>query len=133
MLALALVAAAIASPAAARRTETLVEYPNEPITTGSGKAPTPAEVRKAIVDAATPLGWTVADAGPQVLTATLVVRNKHTIVVDVSYGPKAFGVAYKSSINMNYEQQGPDRFIHPNYNKWTKQLVDAIRAEATKL
>jgi hypothetical protein len=119
--------------AAAGRTGTLTEFPDQPITTGSGKPPTPAQVREAIVAAATPLGWTVQDAGPQLVTATLVVRNKHTIVVDVSYGPSAYSVTYKSSVNMNYEVQGTDRFIHPNYNKWTKNLVDAIRNETAKL
>jgi hypothetical protein len=132
-IALAVAAVAVASPAAAGRTETLKEFPNETFTPASGKAPTPAEVRGAIVAAATERGWTTEDAGPQLLTATLVVRNKHTIAVNVSYAPQSFSVTYKSSVNMNFEQQGADRFIHPNYNKWTKSLVDAIRAEASKL
>jgi len=64
--------------------------------------------------------------------ATLVVRNKHTVVADVTYTPEKYSVVYKSSINMKYDIQNGVPVIHPFYNDWAKKLVDAIRVECAK-
>ena len=66
------------------------------------------------------------------LLATLLVR-KHTAVVTVTYSPQSFGIAYESSVNLDFEDRGVQRLIHPNYNKWVHNLLEAIQAEVVKL
>jgi DNA-binding LacI/PurR family transcriptional regulator len=51
----------------------------------SDKVPTAAEVRQAILAAAEAKGWVIAPQPDGKLLATLKVRNKHAIVVEISY------------------------------------------------
>jgi hypothetical protein len=129
---LAVLLSLLATPAFARSAVPLVEFPDQGIAAPAGKTLTDAEVREAIVRAAKSLGWTLDPAGDQKLVATLVVRNKHTIAVNIAYTPEKVSVTFNSSINMKYEVKGGVAVIHPNYNEWTRKLVDAIRFEAGK-
>jgi hypothetical protein len=131
-LLVASLAGLVATPALARQPVLLVDYPNQPITTASGKVPAPEKVREAIVLAASSKGWTTQDAGPGKLVATLLIR-KHTAVVNVTYSPQSFGIAYESSANLEFEDRGFQRLVHPNYNKWVHNLLEAIQAEVVKL
>jgi hypothetical protein len=68
------------------------------------------------------------------MTATLMVRGKHTMRTEIQYSPQNFSVRYLDSTNMNYEPAGPSgALIHPNYNKWVQSLVDSIRARVSSL
>ena len=60
------------------------------------------------------------------------MRNKHTIVVNISVAADTYSVKYQSSINMNYAVVDGRPVIHPNYNKWVQTLVDGIGAELKK-
>ncbi len=62
--------------------------------------------------------------------ATLNVRS-HTVVVDVFYTANTFSIAYRDSINMEYD--GAKGTIHPNYNKWIKTLAEEIRIRAISM
>jgi hypothetical protein len=131
-----------ASPAHAQRTPvSIVNHPNIPVATTK---PVQAEqVKKAIHGAALRKGWTLADEAGDKMLATLVVRNKHTIMVEIVYSADKYSIAYRDSINMNYHSEakydsrlpnasanrasGP--VIHPAYNTWVQELKDAIRIE----
>lgn len=104
---------------------------------------TQAQVRKAIYDACLMGGewnrpsrsysnWAPRDISANTIEATLVVRGKHHIVVDIVYSPNMYTIKHKSTSNMN-EKHGT---IHPNYNVWVntlRQNIDRqLAAEARK-
>jgi len=119
----------------------IVNYPNIPVVTTGGKAIPTDQVKKAIQDAALRKGWTLSNDTGDKMTATLVVRNKHTVVVEIAYSADRYSIAYRDSVNMNYHSEahydsrmprpssatGP--VIHPAYNTWVQELKEAIRGE----
>ena len=96
------------------------------MSTGSGK--TAAQVKDAIIRAASANRWTVREDGGR-LEATLNVRNKHRIVVDIPFDADKYSLLYKNSSNMNYAACEGERFIHPNYNVWVDRLNKSIQSE----
>ena len=133
-----------ASPAFAQRTPvSIVNYLNIPAAPASGKPVQAEQVKKAIQDAATAKGWTIADEAGNKMFATLVVRNKHTVMVEIAYSAQKYSLKYRDSVNMNYHGEarydsrlpsarngytprGP--VIHPAYNTWVQELKAAIDA-----
>ena len=107
--------------------------PNNPAVAASGKVLTLDEVKRTIQMAAMLKNWSLEDKGPGAMVATLNVRGKHTIVVDVSYTASSYSFTYNNSVNMNYTQDGGMGIIHPNYNKWVQDLRKAIQIELLKL
>ena len=87
---------------------------------------TKAQVRDAIYAACPQTGWAARDISSNTIEATLRVRNKHTVVVDIVYSPNDYTIRYKSSDNM---RTGGDGTIHPNYNKWVDNLHRNIDTE----
>ena len=139
-----------AGPALAQRVAVpLVNHPDLPVATSSGKALPAERVRQAIQDAAKTRGWTLATNPSGKIIATLNVRT-HMIMVEISYSPEKYSMTYKDSSNMKYapNAQTDSRInsantgyvrdgyngpvIHPNYNRWVQELKDAIRMELLK-
>jgi len=132
-----------AGPAYAQRTPvSIINYANVPVSTSSGKPVQADQVKKAIQDAALRKGWTLANDTGDKMTATLVVRNKHTVIVVIAYSADKYSITYSDSVNMNYHSEahydsrmprpssgatGP--VIHPAYNTWVQELKEAIRGE----
>lgn len=134
-----------ASPAFAQRIPVAItNYPNIPIATASGKPMQAEQVKKAIQDAALKKGWKLVDEAGDKMLATLVVNNKHTVMVVIVYSADKYSITYRDSVNMNYHSEakfdsrmpnarnastpsGP--VIHPAYNTWVQELKDAIRVE----
>jgi len=57
------------------------------------------------------------------LVAQILVRGKHTLVIDIAYDKKSYDVTYKSSINLNYKDNGDGTaVIHGNANKWLANI-----------
>ena len=129
---LAAIMAAFATPAFARSPVPIFDFKDQAILTTGGRTMTNALVRDAVIRAANSLGWALAPDGEQKFVGTLVVRSKHTVVVDISYSPDRYSVVYKSSIDMKYDIKNGVPVIHPYYNDWAKKLVDAIRVECVK-
>jgi hypothetical protein len=119
--------------AAAREAVPVVNYEALEITTSNGNKPDVAKVEQAIKTAAIANNWTLSTDTDGTLLATLVVRNKHTIVVTIPFDSSKFGLLYKNSINMKYEMRDGKPVIHPFYNKWVDVLKEAIRLELLKL
>ncbi len=129
---IALFLVVLATPALGRSPVPVVDFKDEAILTTGDKTFSNAQVRDAIIRAAASMGWTLVPAGDQKFVATLVVRNKHTVVANITYGPEKYSVVYMSSINMKYGIDNGVPVIHPYYNDWARKLVGAIRAELTK-
>ncbi len=119
---------ACALPAHSRNLAQIQNYENVPV--GSGKLIPAEKMREAFVAAGARRSWTFKDAGPGKLIGTLVVRGRHTVEVEVTYSPERYSVVYKNSSNMNYSEQGS--LIHPNYNKWVGDLMNAVRSELSR-
>ena len=56
------------------------------------------------------------------------------MVTEVLYGDAQFTVRYSDSINMKYAPGGPSGtgVIHPFYNQWVQDFVQAVRLELTR-
>jgi hypothetical protein len=127
---------AMTAPAAhARSPVPIVPHEDMAIATGSGRTPSDEDVKKAIVAAAatTTYPWTVSAGEGGALVATTVVRGKHTVSVNIKYSGARYSVAYRDSTNMKYGVDKGVPKIHPFYNDWVQQLIDAINAELKKL
>jgi hypothetical protein len=117
-------------PVNARAPVPVVNLENESIAAASGKALTLDDVAKALRQAAPVRGWRIEDGGPGKAVATLEVRGKHTIKVDISYTEKNISFKYKDSVNMKYASDDDGKpVIHPFYNKWVQNLLGDIRVE----
>lgn len=88
------------------------------------------DIAAAIIRAGSVTGWEIVPIRPGVMTGTLVVRGKHTAVVDITYDKDTYKIIYKNSINLRHTSDGK---IHPNYNKWVATLDQNIRRELARL
>lgn len=133
----------------------IVDYDDVLVATGSGKMPTADQVRDVIIGAARINRWTVGKPSDQnLLSATLVVNNKHTVIVSIPYSAEKFSIKYQDSVNMKYgvsstavegstdltKLNTPAKsfpagtpMIHPAYNKWVHALLQSIQLELRKL
>lgn len=141
-------ASLLAFNAAARTPVPIIDYNQIVVVTTSGKALQAADVKQAITLAGIPQKWTIKNNADGSLLATLVVRNKHTIVVKIDYNEKDYSIHYSDSNNMKYEisraqatlaqvpadhSQDGQPLIHPFYNKWVKTFKDNIGLELLRL
>lgn len=114
----------------ARSPVPLVELENQSISAASGKALTLEDVARALRQAAPKRGWNVAEIAPGKAVATLEVRSKHTIKLDVDYTPSSLSFHYKDSVNMKYGKDDDGHpVIHPFYMKWVANLLSDVRIE----
>jgi hypothetical protein len=135
----------------ARESVPVVNHIDVPVMTGSGKPVTADQVRDAIIKGAANKEWQVTRSpNSDLLSAKIVVRNKHTVVVSIPYSAERFSIKYESSINMNYKlSDGPSApnvgyaqynnpaqgipagtpLIHPGYNSWVNYLLISIKDE----
>ncbi|MFC1749941.1 hypothetical protein ACFL2V_14165 [Pseudomonadota bacterium] len=88
------------------------------------------DVEKAIVSAATSLGWSVKRAGEGKISATLNIRT-HRAVADISFTATQFSIQYQDSENLKYNESSGT--IHSNYNGWVQRLENAIRSQVGML
>jgi hypothetical protein len=134
LLLAAVLALAAAQAGAQRAPVPIVNHENVLVQAPSGRSATADDVKKAIVAAASATGrkWVIAEQAPGHLVATYQVRT-HTVSTDIRYSASQFSVAYKDSINMKY---GPGSsgagVIHPFYNQWVNEFIQAIRTELAK-
>ncbi len=66
--------------------------------------------------------WLSKAKNPGLIEATLFVR-RHVLVLDLIYNAKEVKVRYKSSQNLKHKKRGDKDLIHPNANKWIRNLV----------
>lgn len=108
----------------ARENDPITNYLDMPVKARGGKPLSQAEVRDAIVAGASARQWKVNYVGAGLLVAQRNIAGRHLVEVDIRYGPQQYSVIYRNSINMNY--RASDASIHPNYNRWARDLVDGI-------
>lgn len=140
---------AISFNALSRTIVPIIDHIDVPVLTTSGKPLTDSQVRDAIIFAAQNRGWQVAQSPSlSVLSASLNVRGKHTVVVTIPYSIEKFSIKYANSSNMKYTIQDGTatagnpyvappsgaaiRLIHPRYNDWVQDLLRNIQLEMIK-
>lgn len=155
-LLLVLLAVVLSTGARAQRQPVpVVDYIDVPVAKSNPRPLSALQVQEGIVAAGRKLNWEMVPAGADALTGTLVVQNRHTVVVDIPVAADKYSVKYRSSINMRYANEqakisfrdpmgstaqtfnssfgagaGPAvRVIHPAYNQWVKELMTAIDGE----
>lgn len=132
LTALILATTLLTAPAFARTPVPVVNHDNVPVVTSNGKTLSAEEVKQAILTAAGTKGWSVAHQANGKLIATLHVRGKHTVLVEITYAADKYSLNYKDSVNMKSSNQDGQTVIHPFYNKWVQELLDVIRQELAK-
>lgn len=129
-----------ATSAHGRGSVPVIEHRDLPVKSGSGAAVSVEQVGTAIAAALDTakaeqnFPWKREPAGPNAFLATLQVRGKHTIKVEIRWSADRYSALYKDSVDMNFEttkKKGP--VIHPFYNKWVDELLVSINAELAKL
>ena len=94
-----------------------------PATAFSDPKTTQEDRGEQIKRAAAGLGWTVKEAGPGRLEASLLQGSKRA-VVDIRFDSTAFTVHYLDSAGLSYDGTR----IDPLYNQWVERLEDAVIA-----
>lgn len=82
------------------------------------------ELVKAFVRAGSHAGWVIAPQEPGVLLGTVTARS-HQASVLITHTTKAYHIAYKDSVGLKADGNN----IHPNYNRWVRNLDAAIQKE----
>lgn len=115
----------------------IVNIEDQTIARKDGKALTAEQVKRAIITAGSAnkkIIWDINEEKEGHFAAKLVVRGRHTVVVDIFYSATRLSIKYRDSINLNHEKDEEGRdLIHPNYNRWVDDLLRAIMAEIQKV
>jgi len=135
--ALFVLAAALAAFAAhaQRALVPIVDRPDVPVVTASGKPLSQEALKQAIISGGAngPRRWLIVPEGDgKTLKGTYIVRQ-HTVVVQIVPGSNSYSVKYLDSSNMKYAVEYGKPVIHPFYNDWVDQLIRAIDFEVKKL
>lgn len=86
------------------------------------------QVHKAIKLALAQRDWRLESDKGGLVKASLNVRNRHFVTVQIRYTPKDVEISYVSSEGMDYSQESDgSKEIHRNYNNWTNNLIKSIR------
>lgn len=100
-----------------------------------GQAPSAQQVRDAVLAASQATGrkWGVVETSPGVLLATYHVRT-HTVSTEIRYRDGQLSLAYHDSVNMKFAPGASPGtgVIHPFYNQWVEEFLQAIRQELAK-
>ena len=68
------------------------------------------------------------------LVAQVIVRGKHTLVVDITYTTTSFDIDYKSSDNLKYKVKSDGvAYIHRNANSWMDNIQTDFSAQLLAL
>jgi hypothetical protein len=112
----------------------VIERPNIPVVTGSGKSVNQADLSRAIISgaAAGKQKWEVTPAADGSLKALYKVRS-HAVWVNIVPGPDSYSIKYADSVGMKYRVDNGTPLIHGSYNKWVDELVNSITLELKKL
>ena len=80
-------------------------------------------------------GWIVTeDDGQGNLVAQILVRAKHTLIVDIVYNDQSFDINYKDSDNLDYRiRRNGTVNIHRNANSWMNNIRMDITAQLSAL
>lgn len=120
----AVMALSLQSGAALARTADLYDAPK--VLSVSATPLEAAQTRDRIVAGGQALGWSVTREEPGLVELSFDKQGKHQVTVAVRYDQTGYKIDYVTSFNLNYEELGGVRKIHPNYNRWVLNLIKRI-------
>ncbi|MCF6172177.1 MAG: hypothetical protein L3J44_00060 [Campylobacteraceae bacterium] len=88
-------------------------------------------IAKAIRTGANTKGWRTRKLGNNLMVASITVRGKYFVAVNIKYNKYGYKISYKNSRNLKYNPQ--DHSIHPSYNKWVRLLERSINFELSNI
>ncbi len=109
------------------RTNPVYNVSGAPVTT-STRNYSMGDVRGAILQAGTSLGWQMKVVKPGLIVGTLYVRD-HMAKVEIPYDRNTYSILYRDSSNLDYDGFN----IHGNYNSWVQNLSAAINSRLSVL
>lgn len=122
-IALSVVLAVAAGSAVARSAE--IFEPQQVLWTSSAEL-AQQQLRDRIVAAGQSLGWMAIKDEPGRLELHYDKQGKHQVTIAVAYDVQGYKISYLSSVNLNFEDADGVRKIHPNYNRWIRNLIQRI-------
>jgi hypothetical protein len=111
----------------ARRAKPLIDPPKESLSCNLSEK----QLKKGIADGMISYNWVPEFQSAYTVFGEIVVRNKHTLRVKVTYDSSHFDVDYVSSDNLKYSLKKGIPYLHPNGNKWMANLNNAILVNLT--
>ena len=88
-------------------------------------------IARAIKSGAMRKGWRTRKVRNGLIVASITVRGKYFVAVNINYDAKGYVISYKNSRNMKYDPV--KKTIHPSYNKWVRILEQNINYELSNL
>ena len=96
------------------------------------KQASPQNFEQVVKIVGAPRGWKVVNATEGRIELTNLVRDRHMMLIEVTYDATGYRIRYLKSANLDYGEQKRGsttlRVIHSNYNGWIKDLVSDINA-----
>lgn len=114
------------SGAAMARQTAMFDAPKAIFVTEGGDAITQAQARSQIVRAALGLDWQVVKDEPGRIELHYDKQGKHQVAIEVLYDTTGYDINYLHSTNLNFGERDGVRQIHPNYNRWIRNLTKRI-------
>ena len=124
-IACAVILAAPAAAYAATPIENLIDMPIPMKADGTER--TLEEVRKGISIGCKERGWSPAVVAEQTMRASILVRGKHYVEVEIPYTTTSYSIIYRSSRGMDYNEE--KQKIHRKYNGWVGKLANTIQKQ----
>ncbi|NMM80844.1 hypothetical protein B2J86_07850 [Acidovorax sp. SRB_14] len=84
------------------------------------------QIRDRIAIAGQSLGWQVIRDEPGRVDLRFDKQGKHQVTIAVNYDESGYEIEYIDSVNLNFAQEDGIRKIHPNYNRWIRNLIKKI-------
>ena len=131
---LLILALALSGTAAARNPEAIINFSDIAASTASGKTLSINELKLVIQTAARVREWMIVNQPDGTMLGTLSWNgDKHSISIEITCTGTSYSLTYKDSINMKYGLLDGQPLIHPYYNRFVRELNNAIRIELSRL
>jgi hypothetical protein len=112
----------------AARSEPIYTVQNQPVPAPVAQKLNDDQLGRLFADAAMQKGWRPLPLAPGQIRATLTIRSKHSLTVDILYNHAFYGIVIVGSEALNEA----DGRIHPAANKAVRVLQNAIQAALSR-
>ena len=112
----------------AARAEPIYQVPRQPVPAAAVRKMNDEQLTRLFADAAMQKGWQPLPVAFGQIRATLSIRSKHSLTVDILYDRESYSIVIVSSEALN-QSEG---HIHPAANKAIRGLQDAIQAALSR-
>ncbi|NOX15420.1 MAG: hypothetical protein GXP61_05270 [Epsilonproteobacteria bacterium] len=89
------------------------------------------KIANAIRLGASSKGWRTSRVKKGLIEASIIVRSKYFVAVNIRYSTYGYKITYKNSRNLKYNPK--NNTIHPSYNKWVGLLERNINFELSNI